>query len=198
MRINKKKVTDCIMKKIKTLFVREFQEGHKVQLKNEVEKGCEWVLAGEGKATRKYDGSCCAIINGTFYKRYDAKKGKQPPVGAIPCQESPDEITGHFPHWVEVNFYDPADKWFIAAYNQTNFDVPSSGTYEAVGEHFNGNKDGFERDLLIKHGEVVLDVPRTYEGIREYLQLNKIEGIVFHRGNGEMCKIKRSDFGFDW
>ncbi len=25
-----------------------------------------------------------------------------------------------------------------------------------------------------------------------------IEGTVFYRGNGEMCKIKRSDFGFEW
>ena len=27
---------------------------------------------------------------------------------------------------------------------------------------------------------------------------NYMEGIVFHRENGEMCKIKRSDFGFKW
>ena len=33
---------------------------------------------------------------------------------------------------------------------------------------------------------------------KEYLKNNYIEGIVFYRGNGEMCKIKRSDFGFRW
>ena len=36
------------------------------------------------------------------------------------------------------------------------------------------------------------------EGIKEYLSAHEIEGIVWHRGNGEMCKIKRSDFGFEW
>ena len=37
-----------------------------------------------------------------------------------------------------------------------------------------------------------------YEGIKQYLEEHYIEGIVFYRGNGEMCKIKRSDFGFEW
>ncbi len=27
---------------------------------------------------------------------------------------------------------------------------------------------------------------------------HSIEGIVFYRSNGEMCKIKRSDFGLEW
>lgn len=34
--------------------------------------------------------------------------------------------------------------------------------------------------------------------IHRYLETHMIEGIVFHRGNGDMCKIKRSDFGFTW
>ena len=28
------------------------------------------------------------------------------------------------------------------------------------------------------------------------LKKHEIEGIIFHKGNDEMCKIKRSDFGF--
>ena len=44
----------------------------------------------------------------------------------------------------------------------------------------------------------IVVVPRTYEQIKEYLENNYVEGIVFYRGNGEMCKIKRSDFGFEW
>lgn len=53
---------------------------------------------------------------------------------------------------------------------------------------------------MIRHGQTILqDVPRTYEGIREYLETHYIEGIVFYRGTcAEMCKIKRSDFGFEW
>ena len=73
------------MKKIPTLFERVFENHKKVGIKPNVTEGMEWVLSGEGVATVKVDGSCCAIINGEFYKRYDAKKGKKAPVGAIPC-----------------------------------------------------------------------------------------------------------------
>ena len=64
------------MKKIPTLFEREFANHRVVGITNTVTTGMEWVLAGEGVATIKWDGSCCAIIDGLFYKRYDAKKGK--------------------------------------------------------------------------------------------------------------------------
>lgn len=39
------------MKKIPTLFVREFFPCHKVKITDQVTPGCEWVLAGEGVAT---------------------------------------------------------------------------------------------------------------------------------------------------
>ena len=64
------------MKKIPTLFVREFKERKVVGITPVVTEGMEWVLKREGVATIKIDGSCCAIINGVFYKRYDAKHGK--------------------------------------------------------------------------------------------------------------------------
>lgn len=105
------------MKKIPTLFERVY-EGHKiVDIKNVITPGCEEALA-RGIPTVKYDGSCCAIINGQFYKRYDCKKGKIPPKGAIACC-APDPITGHWPHWVKVDENNPSDKWFIEAYNNS-------------------------------------------------------------------------------
>ena len=56
-----------------------------------------------------------------------------------------------------------------------------------------------DTDILEKHGKRILEnIPRDYEGIKQYLENHYIEGIVFYRGNGEMCKIKRSDFGFEW
>ena len=85
------------MKKIPTLFERVFDNHHKVGINNKVHPGMEWVLGGEGTATEKIDGSCCAVIDGVFYKRYDAKRGKIPPANAIPCCD-PDPITGHWPH----------------------------------------------------------------------------------------------------
>ena len=44
----------------------------------------------------------------------------------------------------------------------------------------------------------VLDVPRTFEGLRDYLEKHEIEGIVFWKDGEPQCKIKRSDFGFKW
>lgn len=184
------------MKKIPTLFEREF-ENHKVtKVTPRVTPGLEWVLEGKGYATEKLDGSCTAIIDGVFYKRYDARKGKKAPEGAIPCCE-PDQITGHHPHWVKVDESNPADKWFVAAYKNTKNIV--DGTYEAIGEHFQGNPHGITGDILAKHGEIVLDdVPRTFEGIKQYLTDHYIEGIVFWLDGEPRCKIKRSDFGLEW
>lgn len=91
------------MKKIPTLFEREFENGKLVGITPSVLPEFEWVFEGEGVATTKFDGACCAVIDGEFYKRYDAKNGKTPPTGAIPCCE-PDPITGHWPHWVKVDW----------------------------------------------------------------------------------------------
>lgn len=186
------------MKKIPTLFERIY-EGHKiVGITDKVCEGMEWVLEGGGVATEKFDGACCAIIDGTLYKRYDAKKGKKAPEGAIPCCD-PDPVTGHWPHWVKVDASNPADKWFLSAYENTHGDVIGDGTYEAVGPHFQGNPYSLDKDKLWKHGIVELEnLPRSFDGIKEYLSATPIEGIVFWRDGEPMCKIKRSDFGFSW
>ena len=184
------------MKKIPTLFERTFENHKIIGITDKVTEGMEWVLQGEGRATIKYDGSCCAIMDGEFWKRYDAKKGKKPPVGAIPCC-LPDPVTGHHPHWVKVDKNNPADKWFIDALNNTP-DVMEGATYEAVGPHFNGNPHGYEHDFLIQHGVEDVDVERSFEGIKKYLEENYIEGIVFWNNGYPQCKIKRSDFGFKW
>ena len=52
------------MKKIPTLFERVFENHKKVGILPNVTPGMEWVLEGEGVATEKIDGSCCAIIDG--------------------------------------------------------------------------------------------------------------------------------------
>ena len=185
------------MKKIPTLFERTFENQRVVCITNNVILGMEWVLDGEGVATIKIDGSCCAIIDGVYYKRYDAKKGKKPPAGAVPCCE-PDAITGHHPHWVKVDFENSADKWFVRAYENTLFDVPSDGTYEAIGLHFQSNPYGLCDDILEKHGVKHIEVERTFDGIRQYLSDNCIEGIVFWKDGEPRCKIKRTDFGLEW
>ena len=210
------------MKKIPTLFERVYENHKIVDILPSVTKGMEWVLEGKGIATLKVDGSCCAIINGEFYTRYDAKKGKQIPEGAIKCQEEPDPITGHLPYWVKVDENKPEDKWFMEAYKNaidagkietTNSGLASGkisehrefifpkmqdGTYEAIGVHFQGNPYNLRSDTIVKHGTIIINVERTFDGIKKYLSDHYIEGIVFWLDGEPRCKIKRSDFGFEW
>lgn len=210
------------MKKIPTLFERVYENHKIVDILPNVTKGMEWVLQGKGVATLKVDGSCCAIINGEFYKRYDAKRGKPIPEGAIKCQEEADPITGHLPCWVKVDENKPEDKWFIEAYKTTiesgkiettngglgsgkisehrEFVYPKlqDGTYEAIGVHFQGNPYDLQCDTIVKHGIITINVERTFDGIKKYLSEHYIEGIVFWLDGEPRCKIKRSDFGFEW
>ena len=190
------------MKKIPTLYKREFDtNGNKVPISNEfTNEICKEALL-YGIPTIKFDGSCCAIINGKFYKRYDAKKGKPIPIGAIKCQEKADEVTGHLPCWIRVKEDNPSDKWLINALDNALKieDELLDGTYEAVGKHFNANPYNLFYDTLIKHGESqILDLERTFNGVKDYLENHEIEGIVFWLDNEPVCKIKRSDFGFKW
>lgn len=185
------------MKKMKTLFKRQFKNHEVAKCLNEVEPECKWVLEGEGWATEKMDGTCCLIEDGKIYKRYDYKKGRVLPKGAIPCQEEPDEITGHFPHWLLCSENESSDKYHIEAFKKQ--EKWENGTYELIGIHVNANPYNLDTDILVKHGSTILEsVPRNYEGIKKYLKTHYIEGIVFYRGNGQMCKIKRSDFGYKW
>lgn len=186
------------MKKIPTLFEKVYENHRIVDIKPNITPGCEEAFL-HGDATVKIDESCCAIIDGEFYKRYDAKKGKKPPAGAIPCCE-PDPITGHHPHWVKVNPNDPADKWFWRAFrtSKTSYGYLEDGTYEAVGKHFNNNPYNMEIDRLERHGIRERFVKRTFEDVREYLRTTNIEGLVFWIDGEPICKIKRSDFGFEW
>lgn len=187
------------MKKIPTLFTRIFDGRKIVDITDEITPGCKEAFKN-GIATVKIDGSCCAVIDGIFYKRYDAKNGKVPPEGAIPCCD-PDPVTGHWPHWVKIDENDPNDRWFVEAYKNATDDywmMLSDGTYEAIGPHFNGNPYNLSEDTLDAHGTGCIRVERTFEGVKECLTKRKIEGIVFWLNGEPVCKIKRTDFGLKW
>lgn len=201
------------MKKIPTLFVREYGDHEVIGIIDKLtDPSLQVVLDGKCEATIKVDGSCCAIIDSKFYKRYDAKNGKKPPAEAIPCQDAPDEITGHWPHWLEVNENKPEDKWYAEALkNYCNDMIEKArvqvqnnrildGTYEAVGPHFQGNPYNLKQDTLYKHGVdfITFTKPITFDLLKTFLQENKIEGIVFWYNGKPLCKIKRSDFGYEW
>lgn len=184
------------MKKIPTLFERVYENHKIVDIKDIITPGCEEAFKN-GAATIKFDGSCCAIRNGIFYKRFDAKKGRKIPEGAIPCC-NPDPVTGHWPHWILLDREKPEDKWFWKAFDNTAI-VENDATYEAIGPHFQGNPYNLEFDILVRHGvRNCAELERTFESVKEYLKTHEIEGLVFWLYGEPVCKIKRSDFGFEW
>ena len=190
------------MEKIISLFQRNYDGDHLIR--DEVVPGAEWVLNGEGVATRKYDGTCCKVEDGKLYKRYDTKEGKTPPNGFIPAQD-PDPISGHWPGWIPVG-EGPEDRWFregwinlVAESGIPGHEIPIGSldtTYELVGPKIQGNPEDYSDHYLVAHGKTILmDCPRTFEGIRDFLAPFDIEGIVWHHPDGRMVKIKKRDFG---
>lgn len=142
----------------------------------QVTPGCEWVINGYGVPTRKWDGTAVMIQGGSIFRRYDAKNGKTPPDGFIPCQD-PDIVTGHWPGWIRINPMSDAnqDKWIWEALFNTfpgGDTNGEDGTYEAIGPKINSNRDKWDRHELRKHGDVWLQQGynyRTYEGLKQVL-----------------------------
>lgn len=206
---------DLNMKKMKTVFVIDRELDCAIP---EVNPEAKWVLDGEGIATVKFDGTATFFKNGIFYKRFDRKlkdkfknqrkrEGdkfipkdymfKDVPEGAIPCEEAPDMVTFHFPHWIPVT-ETPENKWFIEAFNNTP-NLEDGATYEMVGPCVQNNVYNLTKHELWKHGSVAVnDVVRTFDGFKEWLLNNNCEGLVFHHPDGRMCKIRKKDFLLPW
>lgn len=213
------------MKKIPSLFLRNFDHPS-AQVKPIVTPGCEWVFT-EGVATLKRDGTACLFRAGSggechkLYKRYDAKRGKQPPPGFEPAQD-PDPKTGHWPGWVAVDLDNPApeDVWHALAYWQTQsrdqdeYDrgggkeprfYTTDWTFELCGPRINSNAEKLSTYEFFAHGSeplIMLASDRTFDGLKLILSRFPHEGIVFWRDKNDpdcdKAKITRSMFGFEW
>lgn len=183
------------MQKIISLFQRNY-DGDRL-VRDEVVPGAEWVIAGEGVATRKFDGTCCMIHKGDLWKRYEVKKGGKPPEGFLAANEV-DEVTGKQQGWMYVDG-GPENQWHCEALLRgvDHAGAPlRDGTYELCGPKIQGNPEGFAEHVLVLHGVMMLvDDPRTFDSIRAYLETANIEGIVWHHDDGRMVKIKAKDFG---
>lgn len=198
------------MKKMPCVFVREFHGHDSFTITEQVTPGCEWVLAGEGVATRKWDGTACLFKDGKLWARYDAKQGKTPPPDWVACEPGPDPVTGHWPGWVPVEDqpqYKHHREAMRALRDRHRFDLTAwplieGQTYELIGPGVQNNPENVEWLRLVPHGiriQTALDSdPRTFEALKFYLGENQIEGIVFHHPDGRMAKIRRADFGFEW
>jgi hypothetical protein len=185
------------VKKIPTIFVRDWEGtlGPPARfVTTEPHPDCAWVFAGEGVATRKYDGSACLIVGGRFYKRHEVRPGKVEPEGFVEVEY--DEETGKQIGWVPVGD-GPEDRWHHEALATNPELVSLDGTYELVGPKVQGNPEGFEQHALVRHSdaEQLLGVLLTYDGVREFLEGTNVEGIVWDHPDGRMAKIKGKDFG---
>ena len=176
------------MRKIPTMFERSDDRRSVV---DRITPGCEWVAAGEGRATRKWDGTCCKVENGYLYARREIKPGQATPDDFV--LEELDETTGKAFGWVPVG---DGPEWRY--HNEAIAGgLPEDGTYELIGPKINGNRDHWPTHALVRHGAFEVLAPRDYEGLRTLLTgPNRLdyEGFVFHHPDGRMAKIKARDF----
>ena len=199
------------MKKVPMLFVRDWADKTKKEPSPVVHPEAQWVIAGEGIATRKRDGTTCLVKAGRLFRRFDAKVGKVPPKGFVPCDQEPDE-SGHWPGWVPVGL-EPESKWHrwaVGEYLGRKFNVDvlfredheillEDGLYELCGPKFQGNPERLSSHQFFKYGSEKLErVPRNFEGLRFFLEEFEGQGIVWCHPDGRMVKLLRSDFSMPW
>lgn len=172
--------------KIPTLFYRDSTTFRVV---DKVREECAWVLTGEGRATRKYDG-VCMMFDGQWWVRRDVKAGRGTPRGFTLVDTRTDgSIVGWEPlantNWGTFLAEALADTQTVRV-----------GSYELCGPRVVGNPEAFGSHVLLRHGEDVLaDVPTEFDKLSGWLRGHAYEGVVWHHPSGRMAKVKRSDFG---
>jgi hypothetical protein len=178
------------VRKIPTAFERDW-EGDPSRVLDQVHEGCEWVFAGEGVATKKYDGTCLMYDGTSWWARRDVKDGKEAPPGFKKVSYDPE--TEKTFGWEPIE-NSPWVKWFNEALKSRDYEP---GTYELIGPKINKNPEGAAAHTLIWHfaAETMGLLDRSYEGIKTFLDGIDTEGIVFRHPDGRMAKIKKRDFG---
>jgi hypothetical protein len=188
------------MDKIPTLFLRDpVNPGH---VTREVHPDCEWVLRGEGVATRKRDGTNI---------RVHVRDGRCELVEKRKNPSAEAKEAGEAPGYVKAERFEPNDKHIFAAVEATDFSTWPDGAWpvEALGPKIQGGRESdtptlYAFSLPALTGPCAIEVIhnrnalRTYDTIRDFLATAWIEGIVFHHPDGRRCKVKRKDMGFAW
>lgn len=191
------------MKKIPTVFVRDW-DGNPKYVTDQPNPDCAWVFDGEGRATRKYDGTCVMFDGTRWLARREVKPGKPVPPDFIGVEE--DETTGKWMGWepIEQSSFAKFHAQAVEYCGQAAEIVANGwpvGTYELIGPKINGNPERYNTHVLMEHGwasqsvsEELAAAPRDFEGLREWLHAHPYEGIVWHHPDGRMAKLKRRDF----
>lgn len=183
------------MRKIPTVLVRDPE--NRARVLDEVSPGCEWVLAGEGVATRKYDGTCTMLDGeGRWWARREVKPGKTPPPNFVP--DNTDLVTGKTQGW------EPIEQSSFARFHAEANIVGSfePGTYELVGPRINGNPERLTCHSLIEHAtaeRIETRVPHSVAEVKALVGRAGMfgwEGVVWHHPDGRMAKLKVRDLGW--
>lgn len=189
------------VKKIPTLFQRDAEDRRKIT--DQVTPGCEWVLAGEGVPTRKWDGTCVRLDDtGMWWARREVKPGKAIPPNFVTVDH--DAVTGKLQGWEPIT-QSAFLRFHVEALENEGDAELTPGTYELIGPKINGNPEVSMAHQLIRHGwapfsdrRAAATAPRTHEGLGLWLWSRNWEGLVWHREPGnpdtDMVKIKRRDY----
>jgi hypothetical protein len=185
------------VKKIPTAFLRD--ENDRRFVTDDPNPACDWVFAGEGVPTRKYDGTCVMFDGFEWWARREVKPGKTPPDGWVLADH--DETTGKSMGWEPVVQSAFAKFHAEALESKIAPEIWVSGTYELVGPKVNGNPEDQPGHVLVSHdrAEALKNVPVDYDNLvvtMADLRHQGIEGIVWHHPDGRMAKLKVRDF--DW
>ncbi len=185
------------MKKIKTIFDRDWQGNRKV-IDKYIDGLSPDILVG-AKATEKLDGTNVRItIRAGVCVRAEKRK-------------NPDKIQKHKgieePWYVDAYECEPQDKYIFDGLKNTDLNLPDGEwSGELIGPDIQGNPLSLEINRImfftLNQAPVFENVPIDFNGLKEWLSNQKskygkdcgIEGIVWHCQNGEMYKIKRKDF----
>lgn len=190
------------MRKVPTLFLRDLEDMRYVL--PEVHPDCQWVLDGEGTATRKYDGTCVLIHRDGLavhaFARREVKPGKQSPQNFVEVEH--DETTGKTVGWEPAEQSGFANLIAEAVADAVTYGGgPLPGTHELVGPKINRNPEGFTAHHLIPHADadrievkVPPDALEAWSHLLGFMATFPHEGIVWHHPDGRMAKLKVKDF----
>lgn len=186
------------MKKIKTIFERDW-EGNRKVIDQYVDSAL-YVTLESCVATEKLDGTNVRL---TVRNHTLVRLEKRCNPSKIQKQKGIEE-----PWYADATDGDPQDKWLFDAVKNTDLsDIPDGEwSGEALGKNIQGNPLNIDTNTIVlfscNKAPVFENVPTTFNELKEWLPKQKskfgndcrIEGIVWHAPNGEMYKIKTKDF----
>lgn len=193
------------MKKIPMLLNMKFDDKGNRVITNEINPKAEFLFAAENViATIKKDGTAAMLTeDGAWMMRRAVNKGKKEPEDFLLAEE--DANTGKKFGWEPME--NSAFRKFMIKAIENGSDF-KPGTFELVGPKINGNPEGVDKEMLLRHGAHHADGFPTIHEIAEHkddligfltpffeeFDRDGVEGIVFWADGVPAVKIRVKDF----